>query len=46
MHDKDDPFFNMDDEHTIIKPNPRGRAPGQRPTRNHSGVRNQAEKSI
>jgi len=28
MHDKDDPFFNMDDEHTIIKPNPRGRAPG------------------
>lgn len=29
MHDKDDPFFDMDDEHTIIKPNPRGRAPGQ-----------------
>ena len=29
MHDKDDPFFDMDDEHTIIKPNPRGRgAPG------------------
>ena len=38
MHDKDDPFFDMDDEHTIIKPNPRGRAPGQaqapRPQRN------------
>jgi len=36
MHDKDDPFFDMDDEHTIIKPNPRGRAqsqsrPAQRP---------------
>jgi len=30
MHDKDDPFFDMDDEHTIIKPNPRGRAPSQR----------------
>lgn len=29
MHDKDDPFFDMDDEHTIIKPNPRGRAPSQ-----------------
>lgn len=29
MHDKDDPFFDMDDEHTIIKPNPRGRAQGQ-----------------
>ncbi|MGA9573702.1 MAG: type IVB secretion system protein IcmH/DotU [Lysobacterales bacterium] len=29
MHDKDDPFFDMDDEHTIIKPNPRGRPPGQ-----------------
>ena len=29
MHDKDDPFFDMDDEHTIIKPNPRGRAPVQ-----------------
>ena len=29
MHDKDDPFFDMDDERTIIKPNPRGRAPGQ-----------------
>lgn len=29
MHDKDDPFFDMDDEHTIIKPNPRGRAAGQ-----------------
>jgi len=28
MHDKDDPFFDMDDERTIIKPNPRGRAPG------------------
>jgi len=27
MHDKDDPFFDMDDERTIIKPNPRGRAP-------------------
>lgn len=25
MADKDDPFFNMDDEHTIIKPNPGGR---------------------
>jgi len=29
MHDKDDPFFDMDDEHTIIKPNPRGRAASQ-----------------
>ncbi len=25
MHDKDDPFFDMDDERTIIKPNPGGR---------------------
>jgi type VI secretion system protein ImpK len=25
MPDKDDPFFNMDEEHTIIKPNPGGR---------------------
>lgn len=24
MADKDDPFFNMDEEHTIIKPNPGG----------------------
>lgn len=29
MHDKDDPFFDMDDERTIIKPNPRGRAASQ-----------------
>jgi len=29
MHDKDDPFFDMDDEHTIIKPNPRGRRQNQ-----------------
>ena len=29
MHDKDDPFFDMDDEHTIIKPNPRGRPQAQ-----------------
>jgi type VI secretion system protein ImpK len=29
MHDKDDPFFDMDDEHTIIKPNPGGRAQSQ-----------------
>ncbi|MBT8072511.1 MAG: type VI secretion system protein TssL, partial [Xanthomonadales bacterium] len=29
MPDKDDPFFDMDDEHTIIKPNPRGRAQPQ-----------------
>jgi type VI secretion system protein ImpK len=32
MHDKDDPFFDMDDEHTIIKPNPRGR-PQNQPSR-------------
>jgi type VI secretion system protein ImpK len=25
MADKDDPFFDMDEEHTIIKPNPGGR---------------------
>ncbi|MGB5489041.1 MAG: hypothetical protein WBN06_16750, partial [Lysobacterales bacterium] len=25
MPDKDDPFFDMDDERTIIKPNPGGR---------------------
>lgn len=31
MHDKDDPFFDMDDEHTIIKPNPRGRPASQAP---------------
>lgn len=29
MHDKDDPFFDMDDEHTIIKPNPGGRVQSQ-----------------
>lgn len=29
MHDKDDPFFDMDEEHTIIKPNPGGRARSQ-----------------
>jgi type VI secretion system protein ImpK len=29
MHDKDDPFFDMDEEHTIIKPNPGGRAQNQ-----------------
>ena len=29
MHDKDDPFFDMDAEHTIIKPNPGGRAQSQ-----------------
>ena len=29
MHDKDDPFFDMDSEHTIIKPNPGGRAQSQ-----------------
>ena len=29
MHDKDDPFFDMDDEHTIIKPNPGGRSQSQ-----------------
>ena len=34
MPDKDDPFFDMDDERTIIKPNPGGRqrqAPPSRP---------------
>lgn len=42
MPDKDDPFFDMDDERTIIKPNPGGRrrsAPDQqaqgRPVRRH-----------
>lgn len=38
MPDKDDPFFDMDDEHTIIKPNPGGRqrqAPASRPQPRH-----------
>lgn len=37
MPDPDDPFFNMDDEHTIIKPNPGGRAQAraQRPEPRH-----------
>ncbi len=28
MPDRDDPFFDMDEEHTIIKPNPGGRQQG------------------
>ncbi len=33
MPDKDDPFFDMDDEHTIIKPNPGGRQRQAPPSR-------------
>ena len=42
MPDKDDPFFNMDDEHTIIKPNPGGRQ--QRPPRSQEPRRASDEK--
>ena len=35
MPDKDDPFFDMDDERTIIKPNPGGRQRAARPRQEH-----------
>ncbi len=43
MPDRDDPFFDMDEEHTIIKPAPRG--PHQRPSRRQES-RNRSEEKV
>jgi len=44
MPDQDDPFFNMDEEHTIIKPNPGGRSQAPRAPQRHEPMASQDQK--